>query len=37
LADINAGRQQIANQIDVIGRNWEATILGGKGRPDLML
>jgi 3-hydroxy-9,10-secoandrosta-1,3,5(10)-triene-9,17-dione monooxygenase len=37
LADINAGRQHIANQFEMIGRNWGAAILGGNPRADMML
>ena len=37
LADINAGRQHIANQIEMIERNAGATMLGGKAAPDFML
>lgn len=37
LADINAGRQHIANQFEMIGRNWGTAILGGNPRPDMML
>jgi 3-hydroxy-9,10-secoandrosta-1,3,5(10)-triene-9,17-dione monooxygenase len=37
LADINAGRQHIANQFEMIGRNWGTAILGGNPRADMML
>ena len=37
LADMNAGRQHIANQFELTGRNWGASLLGGKGSPDFML
>lgn len=37
LADINAGRQHIANQYELTGRNWGAALLGGTGAPDAML
>jgi 3-hydroxy-9,10-secoandrosta-1,3,5(10)-triene-9,17-dione monooxygenase len=37
LADINAGRQHIANQVEMIGRNWGAQMLGGKVGNDFML
>jgi 3-hydroxy-9,10-secoandrosta-1,3,5(10)-triene-9,17-dione monooxygenase len=37
LADINAGRQHIANQVEMIGRNWGARMLGGKVGNDFML
>ena len=37
LADINAGRQHIANQVEMIGRNWGAHMLGGKVANDFML
>jgi 3-hydroxy-9,10-secoandrosta-1,3,5(10)-triene-9,17-dione monooxygenase len=37
LADINAARQHIANQFEMVGRNWGAAILGGKGANDMML
>ena len=37
LADINAGRQHIANQFEMIGRNWGTAILGGNPRVDMML
>ena len=36
-ADINAGRQHIANQVELIVRNLGATMLGGKSHPDFML
>jgi 3-hydroxy-9,10-secoandrosta-1,3,5(10)-triene-9,17-dione monooxygenase len=37
LADINAGRQHIANQVELIGRNLGAAMLGAKSSPDFML
>jgi 3-hydroxy-9,10-secoandrosta-1,3,5(10)-triene-9,17-dione monooxygenase len=37
LADINAGRQHIANQFEMVGRNWGTAILGGNPRVDMML
>jgi 3-hydroxy-9,10-secoandrosta-1,3,5(10)-triene-9,17-dione monooxygenase len=37
LADINAGRQHIANQFEMIGRNWGTAILGGIPRADMMI
>ena len=37
LADINAARQHIANQFEMVGRNWGASILGGKPANDMML
>ena len=37
LADINAGRQHIANQFEMVGRNWGTGILGGNPRVDMML
>lgn len=37
LADINAARQHIANQFDMVGRNWGVSILGGKPANDMML
>jgi 3-hydroxy-9,10-secoandrosta-1,3,5(10)-triene-9,17-dione monooxygenase len=37
LADVNAGRQHIANQVEMIARNAGATMLGGKAAPDFML
>jgi 3-hydroxy-9,10-secoandrosta-1,3,5(10)-triene-9,17-dione monooxygenase len=37
LADINAARQHIANQFEMVGRNWGASILGSKPANDMML
>jgi 3-hydroxy-9,10-secoandrosta-1,3,5(10)-triene-9,17-dione monooxygenase len=37
LADINAARQHIANQFEMVGRNWGVSILGGKPANDMML
>jgi 3-hydroxy-9,10-secoandrosta-1,3,5(10)-triene-9,17-dione monooxygenase len=37
LADINAARQHIANQLEMVGRNFGASILGGKPANDMML
>jgi 3-hydroxy-9,10-secoandrosta-1,3,5(10)-triene-9,17-dione monooxygenase len=37
LADINAARQHIANQFEMLGRNFGASILGGKPANDMML
>jgi 3-hydroxy-9,10-secoandrosta-1,3,5(10)-triene-9,17-dione monooxygenase len=37
LADINAARQHIANQFEMVGRNFGASILGGKPANDMML
>jgi len=37
VADINAARQHIANQFEMVGRNWGASMLGGKAANDLML
>jgi 3-hydroxy-9,10-secoandrosta-1,3,5(10)-triene-9,17-dione monooxygenase len=37
LADINAARQHIANQFEMVGRNLGATMLGGKPANDMML
>ena len=37
LADINAARQHIANQFEIVGRNYGVSILGGKPAPDMML
>jgi len=37
LADINAARQHIANQFDMVARNWGASILGSKPANDMML
>jgi 3-hydroxy-9,10-secoandrosta-1,3,5(10)-triene-9,17-dione monooxygenase len=37
LADINAARQHIANQFEVIGRNWGATLLGLESGTDFFL
>jgi 3-hydroxy-9,10-secoandrosta-1,3,5(10)-triene-9,17-dione monooxygenase len=37
LADINAARQHIANQFEMVGRNFGVSILGGKPGPDMML
>jgi 3-hydroxy-9,10-secoandrosta-1,3,5(10)-triene-9,17-dione monooxygenase len=37
LADINAARQHIANQFEMVGRNWGISILGGKPGNDMML
>ena len=37
LADVNAGRQHIANQFEMIGRNWGTAILGGNPRADMMI
>jgi 3-hydroxy-9,10-secoandrosta-1,3,5(10)-triene-9,17-dione monooxygenase len=37
LADINAARQHIANQFEMLGRNFGASILGGKSANDMML
>jgi 3-hydroxy-9,10-secoandrosta-1,3,5(10)-triene-9,17-dione monooxygenase len=37
VADINASRQHIANQVELVGRNAGAAMLGGKAAPDFML
>lgn len=37
LADLNAGRQHIANQMEMIARNLGIAALGGKPNPDFML
>jgi 3-hydroxy-9,10-secoandrosta-1,3,5(10)-triene-9,17-dione monooxygenase len=37
LADINAARQHIANQFEMVGRNWGVSILGGTPARDMML
>jgi 3-hydroxy-9,10-secoandrosta-1,3,5(10)-triene-9,17-dione monooxygenase len=37
LADINAARQHIANQFETHGRNWGASMLGGKPAMDFFL
>jgi 3-hydroxy-9,10-secoandrosta-1,3,5(10)-triene-9,17-dione monooxygenase len=37
LADINAARQHIANQFEMVGRNFGVSILGGKPANDMML
>jgi 3-hydroxy-9,10-secoandrosta-1,3,5(10)-triene-9,17-dione monooxygenase len=37
LADINAARQHISNQFEMIGRNWGAVLLGGEPGKDMML
>jgi 3-hydroxy-9,10-secoandrosta-1,3,5(10)-triene-9,17-dione monooxygenase len=37
LADISAARQHIANQFEMVGRNWGASILGNKPGNDMML
>lgn len=37
LADINAGRQHIANQVEMLSRNLGAAMLGSKAAPDFML
>jgi len=37
LADINAARQHIANQFEMVGRNFGASILGGRPANDMML
>ena len=37
LADINAARQHIANQFEMVGRNFGASILGSKPAKDMML
>jgi 3-hydroxy-9,10-secoandrosta-1,3,5(10)-triene-9,17-dione monooxygenase len=37
LTDINAARQHIANQFEMVGRNFGASILGGKPANDMML
>jgi len=37
LADINAARQHIANQFEMVGRNFGASILGSKPGNDMML
>ncbi|HEY4405216.1 MAG TPA: acyl-CoA dehydrogenase family protein [Xanthobacteraceae bacterium] len=37
LADINAGRQHISNQYELIGRAYAAVLLGGEPGKDLML
>ena len=37
LADINGARQHIANQFEMVGRNFGASILGGKPANDMML
>jgi 3-hydroxy-9,10-secoandrosta-1,3,5(10)-triene-9,17-dione monooxygenase len=37
LADINAARQHIANQFEMVGRNFGASILGSKPANDMML
>jgi 3-hydroxy-9,10-secoandrosta-1,3,5(10)-triene-9,17-dione monooxygenase len=37
LADITAARQHIANQFEMVGRNWGVSILGGKPANDMML
>jgi 3-hydroxy-9,10-secoandrosta-1,3,5(10)-triene-9,17-dione monooxygenase len=37
LADINAARQHIANQFEMVGRNFGASILGSKPANDTML
>jgi 3-hydroxy-9,10-secoandrosta-1,3,5(10)-triene-9,17-dione monooxygenase len=37
LADINAARQHISNQFEMIGRNWAAVLLRGEPGKDMML
>jgi 3-hydroxy-9,10-secoandrosta-1,3,5(10)-triene-9,17-dione monooxygenase len=37
LADINAARQHIANQFEMVGRNFGVSILGGTPARDMML
>jgi 3-hydroxy-9,10-secoandrosta-1,3,5(10)-triene-9,17-dione monooxygenase len=37
LADINAGRQHISNQLEPIGRAYAAVMLGAEPAKDLML
>jgi 3-hydroxy-9,10-secoandrosta-1,3,5(10)-triene-9,17-dione monooxygenase len=37
LADINAGRQHIANQFEVHGRNWGRSMLGLESRSDFFM
>jgi 3-hydroxy-9,10-secoandrosta-1,3,5(10)-triene-9,17-dione monooxygenase len=36
-ADISAGRQHVANQFEMVGRNLGASMLGASGKPDFML
>jgi 3-hydroxy-9,10-secoandrosta-1,3,5(10)-triene-9,17-dione monooxygenase len=37
LADLNAARQHNANQVEVVGRNWGAALLGQEPRRDLVI
>ena len=37
LADINAGRQHLSNQYELVGRNFGAALLGAGENKDLMV